>query len=224
MLSALLGKKIGMTQVHDEAGVLHPVTVVQAGPCSVLQVKTVETDGYHAVQIGFEDVKPHRAAKPQIGHAAKSGSAPKRLVRECRLEGPSDLQVGATLTVAVFEGVRHVDVIGTSKGKGFAGVMKRHHFAGQPASHGTERKHRSPGSISAHATNRGWGGDIKKGKRMAGHMGDVRCTSRNHKLVSVDKENHLLLIQGSVPGANGGFVMVRASKTARAANAPADQG
>jgi large subunit ribosomal protein L3 len=224
MLSALLGKKIGMTQVHDEAGVLHPVTVVQAGPCSVLQVKTAGTDGYDAVQIGFQDVKPHRATKPQIGHAARSGCGPKRFVRECRLDAPTDLKVGSTLTVAVFEGIQHVDVIGTSKGKGFAGVMKRHHFAGQPASHGTERKHRSPGSIGAHATNRGWGGDIKKGKRMAGHMGNARCTSRNHKLISVDKENHLLLIQGSVPGANGGFVMVRASKTARAAKVPAEAG
>ncbi len=223
MLSALLGRKIGMTQVHDEAGVLHPVTVVQAGPCSVLQVKTAQTDGYHAVQLGFKDVKPQRATRPQISHAAKAGTSPKRFVRECRLEGPSDLEVGATLTVAVFEGVEHVDVIGTTKGKGFAGVMKRHHFSGQPGSHGTERKHRSPGSIGAHASNRGWGGDIKKGKRMAGHMGNVRCTSRNHKLIAVDKENHLLLIQGSVPGANGGFVLVRASKTAKAAQ-PAGQG
>ena len=121
----------------------------------------------------------------------------------------------------VFEGVVRVDVIGTTKGKGFAGVMKRHHFAGQPGSHGTERKHRSPGSISAHATNRGWGGDIKKGKRMAGHMGHVRCTSRNHRLVGMDKENNLLLIQGAVPGANGGFILIRASKTAKR---PAEQG
>jgi len=215
MLSALLGKKIGMTQVYDEAGAVHPVTVVQAGPCSVLQVKTAQTDGYDAVQIGFQDVKAHRATQPQIGHAAKANTAPKRFVRECRLAAPTDLAVGATLTVEVFEGVVQVDVIGTTKGKGFAGVMKRHHFAGQPASHGTERKHRSPGSISAHATNRGWGGDIKKGKRMAGHMGNVRCTSRNHTLIGIDKENHLLLIQGSVPGANGGFVLIRASKTAK---------
>ena len=134
MLSALLGKKIGMTQVYDEAGMLHPVTVVQAGPCSVLQVKTAETDGYHAVQIGFEDVKPHRAAKPQIGHAAKAehrAQAVRPRVSPGRV--PADLQVGATLTVEVFEGVGYVDVIGTTKGKGFAGVMKRHHFAGQPA-------------------------------------------------------------------------------------------
>jgi len=218
MLSALLGKKIGMTQVYDEAGAVQPVTVVQAGPCSVLQVKTAETDGYHAVQLGLEDVKPHRASKPQIAHAAKAGASAKKFVREFRLAAaPEGIQAGQTLTVAVFEGISVVDVIGTSKGKGFAGVMKRHHFAGQPASHGTERKHRSPGSIGAHATNRGWGGDIKKGKRMAGHMGSARCTSRNHELVGIDKENNLLLIKGSVPGANGGFVLIRESKTAKIA-------
>ena len=222
MLSALLGKKIGMTQVHDEAGVVHPVTVVQAGPCTVLQVKTDKTDGYHAVQIGFGDVKAHRAHKPQIAHAAKAKATPKQFVRECRLDSASDLEAGATLTVEVFEGVGHVDVVGTTKGKGFAGVMKRHHFGGQCSSHGTERKHRSPGSIAAHATNRGWGGDIKKGKRMAGHMGHVHCTSRHHKLVGVDKENNLLLIQGAVPGANGGFVLIRASRTMKVKKAPAE--
>jgi len=215
MLPALLGKKIGMTQVYDEQGMIQPVTVVQAGPCSVLQVKTVARDGYDAVQIGFEDVKPHRAAKPAIGHAAKAETGPKRFIREVRLEaGPADVEPGQTLGVAVFEGVGFVDVIGTSKGKGFAGVMKRHRFKGQPASHGTERKHRSPGSIAAHATNRGFGGDIKKGKRMAGHMGSARSTTRNHRLVRIDKENNLLLIKGPVPGASGGYLFIRASKTA----------
>jgi large subunit ribosomal protein L3 len=205
-----------MTQVYDAAGFLLPVTVVQAGPCSVLQVKTVPTDGYNAVQLGFGDVKPHRATHPQIAHAAKAGCTPKKFVREFRLaEAPADLKPGATVTVEVFDGVGKVDVIGTSKGKGFAGVMKRHHFAGMPASHGTERKHRSPGSISAHATNRGYGGDIKRGKRMAGHLGMDRCTNRDLKLVAIDKENHLLLIQGSVPGASGGFVMVRKSNRAQ---------
>ncbi len=224
MLSALLGKKIGMTQVYDEDGVVQPVTVVEAGPCSVLQVKTVETDGYNAVQLGLEDAKPHRAAKPQIGHAAKAGSSPKRFVREVRLPAPADgVQPGQTLTVETFEGVAAVDVIGTTKGKGFAGVMKRHHFKGMPASHGTERKHRASGSIGAHGSNRGWAGDIKKGKRMAGQMGNARCTSRNHALVGIDKENNLLLIKGSVPGANGGAVLVRASKTAKA-NRPGKQG
>jgi len=205
-----------MTQVFDEAGAIQPVTVVLAGPCSVLQVKTAATDGYDAVQLGFEDVKPHRATQPQIGHAAKAKTGPKRFVREVRLAAQgSDLQPGQTVTVEAFEGVKMVDVTGTTKGKGFAGVMKRHHFGGQPASHGTERKHRSPGSISAHATNRGFGGDIKKGKRMAGHMGAVRSTSRNHQVVRIDKENNLLLIKGSLPGANGGYLAIRASKTAK---------
>ena len=216
MIPAILGKKIGMTQVYDDAGVLHPVTVVQAGPCTVLQVKSNESDGYSAVQLGFEEVKPHRSAKPQIGHAAKAGVRPQRFVREFRVDAlPDDTQAGAKLTVEAFDGVQAVDVIGTSKGKGFAGGMKRHNFGGQPATHGTERKHRSPGSIGGHATNRGTGPKPKKGKRMAGHLGAVRVTSRNHKLVGVDRENNLLLIQGSVPGANGGYVMIRKSKTAK---------
>lgn len=216
MVSALLGKKIGMTQVYDEDGRLHPVTVVQAGPCTVLQVKTAQTDGYNAVQIGFEDVKPHRATRPQIGHAAGAGTGPKKIAREIRLdEAPDDVQPGATVTVEAFDGVPFVDVIGTSKGKGFQGVMKRHHFKGFPASHGTERKHRAPGSIGGHATNLGWGGDIKRGKRMAGHMGTTRCTNRNLRLIGIDKENNLLWIKGTVPGANGGYVFVRVSKTAR---------
>jgi large subunit ribosomal protein L3 len=221
MQPALLGKKIGMTQVFDAGGMLLPVTVVQAGPCSVLQVKTADSDGYNAVQLGFGDRKPHRATHPQIGHAAKAGCTPKQFIREVRLaEAPEGIKPGATMTVEVFEGVGKVDVIGTSKGKGFAGVMKRYHFAGMPASHGTERKHRSPGSISAHATNRGYGGDIKRGKRMAGHLGMDRCTHHNLQLVGIDKENHLLLIAGPVPGASGGFVMVLQSKprAARAAH------
>ncbi len=216
MISALLGRKIGMTQVYDDAGVLHPVTVVQAGPCAVLQRKTVASDGYNAVQIGYEDVKLHRAAKPQIAHAAKAQTRPKRFVREIRVdELPEDVQMGETVDVSVFEGVGFVDVIGTSKGKGYAGPMKRHNFGGQPASHGVERKHRSPGSIGGHATNLGTGPKPKKGKRMGGHMGDERCTTRNHQLVGIDKEHHLLLIQGAVPGAKGGYVLVRTSKTAR---------
>lgn len=217
MLGTLLGRKIGMTQVYDEAGNLLPVTVVQAGPCDVLQVKTVETDGYDAVQIGFEDVKPHRATRPQIGHAARAGVGPKRLVREVRLEEPVEVEVGQRLTVELFDGVSAVDVIGTSKGKGFAGGMKRHNFRGQRASHGVKRVHRAPGSIASHASNAGTGPKLKKGKRMAGHMGSERCTSRNHHLVRVDKENNLLLIKGSVPGANESPVLVRVSKTAKVA-------
>jgi large subunit ribosomal protein L3 len=216
MLAALLGKKIGMTQVYDDDGAIQPVTVVQVGPCHVLQIKTVGTDGYDAVQIGFEDVKPHRATKPEIAHAAKAALRPKKFIREIRLPEPAeDVRPGQAITVDVFEGVGFVDVVGTTKGKGFAGVMKRHGFKGQPASHGTERKHRSPGSIGAHASDAGLGGDIKKGKRMAGRMGMARCTTRNHKLVGIDKENNLLLIKGPVPGANGGYLIIRASKTAK---------
>jgi large subunit ribosomal protein L3 len=215
MLAALIGKKIGMTQVYDEAGVLHPVTVIQAEPNTVLQVKTEETDGYNAVQLGAEDVKPHRSTMPLIGHAAKAGTAPKRFCREVRLVEAPDVEVGATLDVESFEGVNCVDVVATSKGKGFAGTMKRHNFKGQQASHGVKRKHRSPGSISSHGSDLGGGGNVKKGKRMSGHMGNVRTTTRHHKLVGIDKDNHLLLIKGSVPGANGGMVFVKYSKTAK---------
>jgi large subunit ribosomal protein L3 len=216
MIPALLGKKVGMTQVYDAAGALQPVTVVRAGPCTVLQVKRAETDGYEAVQLGFEPVKPHRSRKPQIGHAAKAGARPCRFVREVRLDAPDEaVERGQTVTVAAFEQVAYVDVIGTTKGKGTAGVMKRHNFRGQSATHGTERKHRSPGSIGGHAADLGAGPKLKKGKRMAGRMGHARCTSRNHKLVAVDKDNGLLLIKGAVPGANGGWLVVRVSKTAR---------
>ncbi|HUS92114.1 MAG TPA: 50S ribosomal protein L3 [Phycisphaerae bacterium] len=216
MEPAILGKKIGMTQVYDKDGVLHPVTVVQAGPCSVLQVKTAPTDGYEAVQIGYGEVKPHRATKPAIGHAAKAGCKPQRAAREIRSDAPvGDVAPGQELTVEIFDGVSHVDVIGTTKGRGYAGVMKRHGFKGMPASHGCERKHRHPGSIASHSSNAGTGPKPKKGKRMAGHMGAARCTSRNHKLVAIDKENHLLLIKGPLPGANGGLLYVRKSKTAR---------
>jgi large subunit ribosomal protein L3 len=215
MVAAILGKKIGMTQVYDSDGVLLPVTVVRAGPCTVLQVKTGERDGYDAVQMGFEDVRTHRASRPLIGHAAKANTRPKKFARELRLDEQAEVEVGTTVTVESFDEVGYVDVVGTTKGKGFAGGMKRHHFKGQLASHGVERKHRSPGSIASHASDAGTGGKPKKGKRMAGHMGAVRCTSRNHKLVGVDKENDLLLIKGSLPGANGGFLFVRESKTAK---------
>ena len=212
MQAAILGKKIGMTQVYDEQGNLLPVTVVQAGPCTVLQVKSDPTDGYDAVQIGYEDVKAHRASRPQIGHASRAGAKPKKVVREVRLAAEADLESGASITVEVFEEVRFVDVEGMTKGKGFAGGMKRHGFSGMPASHGTERKHRSRGSIGWHA-NLGLGRNIKKGQRMPGHMGHARRTSRNQKLVRVDTENNLLLVKGSVPGPNGGYVVVRQAKT-----------
>jgi len=215
MTPALLGKKVGMTRIYDAKGTVVPVTVVQAGQCHVTQVKTVESDGYNAVQIGFGDCKPRFSTQPLMGHTAKAGLGPKRHFAEVRLQGAPTLAAGAAVGVDLFNDVKFVDVIGTSKGKGFAGVMKRYHFGGQCASHGTERKHRSPGSNSSYATWRGQCGKPKKGKRMSGHMGSDRVTTRNHPLVKVDAENNLLLIKGALPGPNGGLLYIRKSITAR---------
>src|SRR5437868_5497386 len=215
MTPALLGKKVGTTRIYDEKGAVVPVTVVQAGPCAVTQVKTVETDGYNAVQLGFGDIKAKFSTFPLIGHTAKAGLGPKRHFREIRLKEATDRKPGDVVNVSAFDGVQYVDVVGTSKGKGTAGVMKRHHFGGQCASHGTERKHRSPGSIASRATWRGQSGKPKKGVRMAGHMGMDRVTTRNHALVRVDAANNLLIIKGALPGPNGGLLYVRKSKTAR---------
>ncbi len=217
MTPALLGKKIGMTRVYDEAGKMVPVTVVQAGPCVVTQVKTADSkDGYHAVQIGFDEIKPKFSTFPLIGHTAKAGVGPLRHFTEVRLKDATDRKAGDTLTVDQFEGITFVDVVGTSKGKGTAGVMKRHNFGGQPASHGCERKHRSPGSIASRATWRGQSGKPKKGVRMAGRMGMDRVTTRNHPLVKIDAAKNLLIIKGALPGPNGGLLFVRKSITAKA--------
>lgn len=212
----LLGKKIGMTQVYDESGNLLPVTVIHAGPCAVMQVKTVTTDGYNAIQLGYDDVKPSRRKKPAVGHAEKAKAAPKRFVKELRLpdDSESEYKAGDSVTVSVFDQTKYVEVIGTSKGKGFAGVMKRHGFGGFPASHGTERKHRAPGSISSFASDAGHGGNLKKGKKMAGRMGGCRVTTKGHGLVSVDQDKNLLVVKGSVPGPAGGYVIVRSSNKA----------
>ena len=214
-MAMLLGKKIGMTRLYDEAGRLVPVTVFVAGPCVVTQVKTVQTDGYNAVQMGFEDVKPSRRIKPLVGHFAKGSTAPKRFVREMRLpkEKAPEFKTGDAITVSVFDPKEWVDVISTGKGKGFQGVMKRHHFGGFPASHGTERKHRAPGSIASHATNRGFSGRPKRGKRMAGRMGGKRVTTKNHSLVAVDAEKNLLAVQGTVAGAAGAYCIIRTAKS-----------
>ena len=204
-----------MTRVYDENGHSVPVTVVQAGPCPVLDVRTRERDGYDAVQLGFDDVKPGRSTRPMIGHCLKSGQRPQRFIREIRLQSPTDKKAGEMVTVGLFSelGTKWVDVVGTSRGMGFQGVMKRHHFGGQPNSHGTERKHRSPGGIGAMAGDRGRGRSIKKGKRMPGHMGHARCTIRNQRLVSVDADRNLLVIAGAIPGPRGGYLVVRQSKT-----------
>jgi large subunit ribosomal protein L3 len=214
-IAALLGRKVGMTRVYDEKGTIIPVTVVQAGPCVVTQVKTEDgKDGYNAIQLGFEDVKERRSTKPVVGHCKKTGqTTPKRFFREVRLDGKPTHAAGSTVDVSLFDTIKFVDVSGTSKGKGFQGVMKRWNFGGQPGSHGTERKHRSPGGIGGGQGTRGHGRAIKKGKKMAGHLGDESVTTRNHLLVSVDKEKNLLLIKGALPGANGGLLFIRQSKT-----------
>ncbi len=190
MYPALLGRKIGMTRVYDDEGRQVPVTVIQAGPCDVTQVKTVDgPDGYFAVQLGFEEAKAKHSTFPLIGHDAKAGVV-ARSVSTARSASrtPPTSAVGDGVDVSVFEGVTAVDVSGTSKGKGTQGVMKRYNFGGQPATHGTERKHRSPGSIGGRATNRGFNGRPKKGLRMAGRMGNERVTTMNHKIVKVDTE------------------------------------
>ena len=222
MTPALLGKKIGMTRIYDDKGGIVPVTVVLAGPCAVTQVKTNDTDGYNAVQLGFDECKAKFSTFQLIGHCAKAGLTPRRHFAEIKLKDATDKKPGDSVTVESFDGVQYVDVIGTSKGKGYAGVMKRHHFGGQPASHGTERKHRSPGSIASRATWRGQCGKPKKGVRMAGHMGMDQVTTRNHPLVKIDKENNLLLIKGALPGPNGALLFVRKSITARVRVAAAE--
>ena len=204
-----------MTRVYDATGAVMPVTIVQCDQNNVTQVKTVETDGYNAVQLGFGEVKAKFSTFPLIGHTAKAGVGPRRHFREIRLKDATDRAPGDVVDVAVFDGVQYVDVIGTSKGKGTAGVMKRHGFGGQPATHGTERKHRSPGSLASRATWRGQSGKPKKGVRMAGHMGMDTVTTRNHPLVKLDRDNNLLLIKGALPGPNGGLLFVRKAVTAK---------
>lgn len=204
-----------MTRIYDEKGTVVPVTVVEAGPCSITQVKTVDSDGYNAVQLGFGDIKPKFSTFPLIAHCAKNGVGPKKHFAEIRLKDPTTLTAGGTVNLDLFQDVKFVDVIGTSKGKGFAGVMKRHHFGGQPGSHGTERKHRSPGSIASRATSRGQCGKPKKGIRMAGHMGMERVTTRNHPLVKIDAAKNIMLIKGALPGPNGGLLFIRKSITAK---------
>ena len=206
MPATLIGRKIGMTRLYDEAGHNVPVTIIEAGPCFVSQIKTNESDGYDAVQLAFEDVKARRSTQPVIGHDAKAQLGPMRIHREFRLKTDQieQLELGQQLTVEEFEGVKYVDVIGKGKGKGFAGPMKRHGFKGFPASHGTERKHRAPGAVSGRSSNLGTG-KPKKGIRMGGHMGDHRVTARSLEVLGRDQEKNLLLIKGPVPGSPSRF-------------------
>jgi large subunit ribosomal protein L3 len=204
-VKGVLGEKLGMTQVWDENNKVVPVTVVKAGPCVVTQVRTPETDGYSAVQIAFGAIDPRKVNKPQTGHFAKAGVTPRRHLVEIRTDDASEYTLGQELAADTFEAGQLVDVIGTTKGKGFAGVMKRHGFHGLRASHGVQRKHRSPGSIGGCATP----GRVFKGMKMAGRMGGVRQTTQNLKVAGIDTERGLLLITGAVPGPKGGLVFVR---------------
>jgi large subunit ribosomal protein L3 len=208
MRVGLLGRKVGMTQIYLEDGTAVPVTVLECGPCTVLQVRTEERDGYAAVQIGFADKKRKSATQAERGHAKKVGAEPKRFVREIRQDDAAALAAvaaGQTLTVELFTEVKRVDVIGTSKGRGFTGVMKRHGFKGLRATHGVKRMHRHPGSSGPSADP----AHTRKGIKKPGHHGHARVTVRNLKVVRIDPANNLLLVRGAVPGPNGGYLTVR---------------
>lgn len=225
MAKGLLGRKVGMTQVYDESGRVTPVTVIEAGPCHILQIRTAERDGYEAIQLGFLD-KPRRlASRSERGQvaainskrgrqlaaagaeaAARPDCEPKRFVRELR-GSANGYQVGQQLDVTVFEGVARVDVVGTSKGRGFAGVMKRHNFSGQRASHGVKKVHRHAGGTGCSA----WPSRTIKGRKMSGQYGNAQVTVRNLRVVKFDAERHLLVIDGAVPGPNGGYLVIRAT-------------
>jgi large subunit ribosomal protein L3 len=212
-VKGILGAKLGMTQVWDNGRVV-PVTVVQAGPCVVTQVRTADKDGYAAVQLAFGAIDPRKVNKPESGHFAKSGAAPRRHIVELRTTDASEYGLGQEVTVETFEPGASVDVTGRTKGKGFAGVMKRHGFHGLGAGHGVESKHRSPGSIGGCATP----GRVFKGVRMAGRMGGARYTAQNLTVQAVDAENNLLLVKGAIPGPKGALVLIRsAAKKAVAA-------
>jgi large subunit ribosomal protein L3 len=203
----ILGTKLGMTQIFTADSRAVPVTVIQAGPCTVTQIKTTERDGYEAVQLAFAEQRKGKASKPMAGHFKAAGAKPARHVVELRTDGASAYRPGQEITVDIFAPGERADVIGVSKGKGFAGVMKRHGFGGLGAGHGTERKHRSPGAIGACATP----SRVFKGTRMAGQMGNERVTVLNLEVVESDPERNLLLVRGAVPGPTGGLVMVRSS-------------
>ena len=205
MTRGILGRKLGMTQVWDDAGRIVPVTVIQAGPCRVVQVKTPDTDGYAAVQLSFGEVPARKLSKPELGHLKAHGAEPARHLAELRVDDPSAFAVGQLVKADVFTSGDRVDITGISKGKGFAGGMKRHNFKGQGASHGNHKKHRAPGAIGACATP----ARVFKGTRMAGQLGRQRVTTLNLEVVEGDAERSLILVKGSVPGPAGSLVFVR---------------
>jgi len=200
----LIGRKIGMTQLFEESGKVVPVSVIEAGPCPIVQVKTMDKEGYTAIQIGFVEQKESRQSKAEVGHTKKANLSPKRILREVRVEDATAFKVGDTLDVKLFEGAKIVHVTGTSKGRGFAGTIRRHHFQRGRKTHGN-KNYREPGSVGASA----YPSRIYPGKRLPGRMGGVQSTTRNLTLVQIDAENNLLFIKGSIPGANNGIVFVR---------------
>jgi large subunit ribosomal protein L3 len=215
-VKAILGTKLGMTQIFDEAGRAVPVTVIEAGPCTVTQIRTPERDGYHAIQLGFGAVADFRLTRPKKGHLTKANAPGVRHLVEVRTLDAGSYTPGQTLTAEVFAAGDSVDVVGVTKGKGFAGAMKRWNFRGKRASHGTERKHRSPGSQNAGTTP----GRVFPGKRLPGHLGNERVTILNLRIVEVDADKNLLLVKGAIPGSVGGLVMVRSAvKAPKAVNA-----
>jgi large subunit ribosomal protein L3 len=204
MMKNILGRKVGMTQIFDKDGTIIPVTLIEAGPCYVTQKKTVETDGYNAIQLGFGEVREKNLNKPQTGHLKKSGVPGVKYLREFRVADPAEYTEGQKIDVSIFEVGDVVDVVGTSKGKGFAGVVKRHHFGGGPKTHGQSDRWRASGSIGAGSTP----GRVLKGVRMAGRMGNQRTTVQNLKIALVDADKNLLAIKGAIPGAKNGLVIV----------------
>lgn len=202
-MKGIIGRKVGMTQIFDERGEVVPVTVIRAGPCYVTQVRTEEKDGYRAIQLGFEETRPRRLTKAQLGHLKRL--PPLRYLREIRTRDIEGVQVGQKVDVSIFKPGERVDVTGISKGKGFAGVVKRHSFSGGPVTHGQSDRLRAPGSIGSGTSP----GRVLKGLRMAGHMGDVRVTAQNLEVVLVDPERNLLAVKGSVPGARNGLLLIR---------------
>jgi large subunit ribosomal protein L3 len=203
----VMGRKVGMTQYHDDNGDAIPCTLLEVGPCTVTEVRTVEKHGYNAIQLGFDETKPSRMTKPRLGHLSKNGIGPLRTLREFRLKEPTDKEVGQTVDVSTFEVGQRVDVIGTSIGRGFQGVVKRHGFSGGKATHGVTT-HDQPGSIGQSA----YPARVIKGKRLPGRMGGARVTMKNLEVVAVDPEQNLLVVRGSVPGARKSLVLVRPTK------------
>lgn len=210
-MKGIIGKKVGMTQVFDDRGNAIPVTVIQAGPCFVTQVRTAEKDGYTAVQLGFGETKPARLTKGQLGHLQRNTLPALRHLREFRIHGAADVSEGEQINADVFAQGERVDVIGTSKGRGFAGGIKRHNFNRQNKTHGQSDRERAPGSVGGTTTP----GRTFKGQRMAGRMGNDRVTAENLEVVVVDAARNLLAVRGSVPGANGGIVIVKPARVRR---------